>query len=103
MGRGEPGAVVFETERGNLDASVETQLREIERGPGGPYAEGTRREQPDLARAAYLAELERLLRCAGPARSRKSSACWWNRAGPRVAIGDFCEDAAPAAGASARR
>ncbi len=28
----EPGAVVFETSRGNLDASVETQLREIERG-----------------------------------------------------------------------
>lgn len=26
------GAVVFETTRGNLDASVETQLREIERG-----------------------------------------------------------------------
>jgi flagellar assembly protein FliH len=26
------GAVVFETSRGNLDASVETQLREIERG-----------------------------------------------------------------------
>jgi flagellar assembly protein FliH len=28
----EPGALVFETERGNLDASVETQLEEIERG-----------------------------------------------------------------------
>jgi flagellar assembly protein FliH len=28
----EPGGVVFETERGNLDASVESQLREIERG-----------------------------------------------------------------------
>jgi len=28
----EPGAVVFETERGNLDASVETQLQEIGRG-----------------------------------------------------------------------
>jgi flagellar assembly protein FliH len=28
----EPGAVIFETERGNLDASVESQLREIERG-----------------------------------------------------------------------
>ena len=28
----EPGAVIFETERGNLDASVDTQLREIERG-----------------------------------------------------------------------
>ena len=28
----EPGAVVFETQRGNLDASVETQLQEIERG-----------------------------------------------------------------------
>jgi flagellar assembly protein FliH len=28
----ELGAVVFETERGNLDASVESQLREIERG-----------------------------------------------------------------------
>jgi flagellar assembly protein FliH len=28
----EPGAVIFETTRGNLDASVETQLREIERG-----------------------------------------------------------------------
>jgi flagellar assembly protein FliH len=28
----EPGAVVFETERGNLDASVDAQLREIERG-----------------------------------------------------------------------
>jgi len=27
-----PGTVVFETTRGNLDASVETQLREIERG-----------------------------------------------------------------------
>lgn len=29
---GEPGMVVFETARGNLDASVETQLQEIERG-----------------------------------------------------------------------
>lgn len=29
---GEPGSIVFETERGNLDASVETQLEEIERG-----------------------------------------------------------------------
>jgi len=28
----ESGALVFETERGNLDASVESQLREIERG-----------------------------------------------------------------------
>ena len=28
----EPGAVVFETGRGNLDASVESQLQEIERG-----------------------------------------------------------------------
>lgn len=28
----EPGAVIFETERGDLDASVETQLAEIERG-----------------------------------------------------------------------
>ena len=28
----EPGALVFETERGNLDASVDTQLAEIERG-----------------------------------------------------------------------
>ena len=28
----EPGAVVFETARGNLDASVESQLQEIERG-----------------------------------------------------------------------
>jgi flagellar assembly protein FliH len=28
----EPGAVVFESSRGDLDASVETQLREIERG-----------------------------------------------------------------------
>jgi len=27
-----PGAVIFETDRGNLDASVESQLREIERG-----------------------------------------------------------------------
>jgi flagellar assembly protein FliH len=27
-----PGDVVFETERGNLDASVESQLQEIERG-----------------------------------------------------------------------
>jgi flagellar assembly protein FliH len=29
---GEPGTVVFETERGDLDASGETQLEEIERG-----------------------------------------------------------------------
>ncbi len=28
----DPGAVIFETERGNLDASVESQLSEIERG-----------------------------------------------------------------------
>jgi flagellar assembly protein FliH len=28
----EPGTVVFESDRGNLDASVESQLREIERG-----------------------------------------------------------------------
>jgi flagellar assembly protein FliH len=28
----EPGAVVFESSRGDLDAFVETQLREIERG-----------------------------------------------------------------------
>ncbi len=28
----EPGSVVFESERGNLDASIESQLREIERG-----------------------------------------------------------------------
>ncbi len=31
----EPGAAIFETEHGNLDASIETQLREIERGLGG--------------------------------------------------------------------
>ena len=29
---GAPGAAVFETSRGNLDASVESQLSEIERG-----------------------------------------------------------------------
>jgi flagellar assembly protein FliH len=28
----ERGALIFETDRGNLDASVETQLQEIERG-----------------------------------------------------------------------
>jgi len=28
----EPGALIFETDRGNLDVSVETQLQEIERG-----------------------------------------------------------------------
>ena len=28
----EPGAIIFETERGSLDASVDSQLREIERG-----------------------------------------------------------------------
>ena len=28
----EPGTVIFETQRGNLDASVESQLHEIERG-----------------------------------------------------------------------
>jgi flagellar assembly protein FliH len=28
----EPGAVIFETQRGNLDASIESQLQEIERG-----------------------------------------------------------------------
>jgi flagellar biosynthesis/type III secretory pathway protein FliH len=27
-----PGSVVFETNQGNLDASVESQLQEIERG-----------------------------------------------------------------------
>jgi flagellar assembly protein FliH len=31
-GRCDPGTVIFETPRGNLDASVETQLQEIERG-----------------------------------------------------------------------
>jgi flagellar assembly protein FliH len=31
-GRCEPGAAIFETPRGNLDASVDTQLQEIERG-----------------------------------------------------------------------
>lgn len=31
-GSRDPGAVVFETDRGNLDASVESQLGEIERG-----------------------------------------------------------------------
>jgi flagellar assembly protein FliH len=30
--RREPGGIIFETDRGNLDASVETQLEEIERG-----------------------------------------------------------------------
>src|SRR5206468_3414461 len=28
----EPGSVIFETQRGNLDASIESQLQEIERG-----------------------------------------------------------------------
>jgi len=28
----QPGGLVIETKRGNLDASVETQLKEIERG-----------------------------------------------------------------------
>lgn len=28
----EPGSVIFETDRGNLDASLESQLKEIERG-----------------------------------------------------------------------
>jgi flagellar biosynthesis/type III secretory pathway protein FliH len=28
----EPGTVIFETARGNLDASVDAQLQEIERG-----------------------------------------------------------------------
>ena len=28
----EPGAIIFETARGNLDASVDAQLQEIERG-----------------------------------------------------------------------
>ncbi len=28
----EPGAIIFETQRGNLDASIESQLQEIERG-----------------------------------------------------------------------
>ena len=49
---GEPGAVVFETQRGNLDASVETQLQEIERG----LADRLRRENErcDFARAVLV-------------------------------------------------
>jgi flagellar assembly protein FliH len=31
-GSREPGTVIFETQRGNLDASMDSQLREIERG-----------------------------------------------------------------------
>jgi flagellar assembly protein FliH len=31
-GRCDPGAAIFETPRGNLDASIDTQLQEIERG-----------------------------------------------------------------------
>jgi flagellar assembly protein FliH len=30
--RCDPGSVIFETERGNLDTSIETQFQEIERG-----------------------------------------------------------------------
>jgi flagellar assembly protein FliH len=40
-GSGDPGAAVFETVRGNLDASVESQLGEIERG----LADTLRRQQ----------------------------------------------------------
>jgi flagellar assembly protein FliH len=38
---GDPGAAVFETTRGNLDASVESQLSEIERG----WADTLRRQK----------------------------------------------------------
>jgi len=40
-GSREPGTVIFETPRGNLDASVDSQLREIERG----LADCLRRQQ----------------------------------------------------------
>ena len=107
--RREPGAVIFETERGNLDASVETQLQEIERG----LADRLRRQTDEwqilrwsaLSLAPYLADLERLspLRWTG-AGDRSRRACWSNRAGRAVAIGDFCEvQTVGAAGASAPR
>jgi flagellar assembly protein FliH len=38
----EVGAVVFETQRGNLDASVESQLQEIERGLADRLNQGAR-------------------------------------------------------------
>ena len=60
----EPGSVVFETERGNLDASVESQLREIERGLADRMRRGSeRRKSPGpLSRGAgtgFSAALDR--------------------------------------------
>ena len=45
----EPGAVIFETDRGNLDASVDSQLQEIERGLDRPPAQTVMNERVSLA------------------------------------------------------
>src|SRR5205823_13649465 len=41
----EIGAIVFETQRGNLDASVESQLQEIERGLADRLASNPSRDR----------------------------------------------------------
>ena len=86
----EPGAVVFETARGNLDASVEIAAPGNRARSGGP-AEERKHERRDLDLRPTWRQSRAARRCAGRARSRKWWGCWWNRAGPAVAIGDFCE------------
>jgi hypothetical protein len=94
--------VIFETERGNLDASVDSQLQEIERGPGGPPAETVMTDRISLA--PYLRGTRRASPMRWTGQVTEVVGLLIESRGPNVAIGDFCEVlASPTGGASARR
>ena len=63
----EPGAVVFETERGNLDASVDSQLAGDRARPGRPPAEAAH-ERTGSRWPATSRNSNAFRPCAGPAR-----------------------------------
>ena len=81
----ERGAVILDSTRGGLDASVETQLKEIERD----FADLVRRVMIKLA--PYRERLARMETCRWTGSVTELVGLLVESNGPAAAVGDFCE------------
>ena len=91
------GDVLFETEHGTLDASIESQLSEIERG----FADRLRRlhrqiDEPwtprkEVALTPYMVDLDQIDLLPWSGQVTATVGLLIESQGPAAAIGDFCE------------
>jgi vacuolar-type H+-ATPase subunit E/Vma4 len=85
----ELGSVIFETTRGNLDASVETQLHRNRARPYRPFTQTIMTDRISLA--PYIAGLDATPSFRWTGQVTEVIGLLVESRGPNVAIGDFCE------------